>query len=383
MFKKICLFVLLFQSTCFAISREYNAANVVGIKQDFGNQTFPDMRYGAEIGKKAQFAVTFKLWENGTTLIPVNAEITAVKIQYSGTCPALKCGLLNNICSPTRRWSDTGTGFNPSEYSTLFDTFTTTTTTQTKVLSGAQADWIIERFLGGENIPIVIIGNDSNSVARVFGTFKLIIEYNTPPPVVFHIHSPLGVNSRLGNLTANITLSAPLPHNLVLSVSAQPVEYEFYNAVPARIYNQNVPVEDTDFSAVSWTVLIPAGDTVLTDIPIPVNPDGYSQYPRSFKLHAQISAYSNINTTDTSDQTTVLGGRYGDVNFDGKFDTSDMLIMFQAGKYETGQIAGWEDGDMDGDQLFTTNDLIVMLQEGVYEQGAAALAADIDANFGE
>lgn len=383
----VTLLILGFATNCYAASRTYYPDDVTCIKQTAGSTTttFHTLSFGNQANNKNQFATTFYMWNKNTgqNLIPVNAVITAVKIQYTGTCPAFKCGLLNSFYALDLTWNTSSSGFTSDEYQTLFDTFSTTTTQQTVTLGGSEADWIIERMWSGQNIPIVVIGNDSSSVARQFGSFNLIFEYTVPPPITFHIHSPLGIKSRLGEFTANITLSAPLSHNLIVLIFPEPVAYEPYDADPARVYNQNSATADVDFTATGWSTLVPAGETSVTGIVIPVNPDGVSDVPRAFKLRAQLASYSNINTSDISDQVTILGGKYGDVNSDGVFNTADFLVMFQAGKYETGQTAGWEQGDMNGDGLFTTDDLIIMLQAGTYNGTQNALAADVDYYFGE
>lgn len=60
----------------------------------------------------------------------------------------------------------------------------------------------------------------------------------------------------------------------------------------------------------------------------------------------------------------------GDVNFDQRFDSADMLEIFQAGKFETGEFATWYEGDFNMDQVFTTRDLVLAMQDGGYSVGA-------------
>jgi hypothetical protein len=60
----------------------------------------------------------------------------------------------------------------------------------------------------------------------------------------------------------------------------------------------------------------------------------------------------------------------GDANGDGLFNSSDLVAVFQAGKYETGSPATWAEGDWNGDGYFDSSDLIVAFQAG-YEQSAA------------
>lgn len=71
----------------------------------------------------------------------------------------------------------------------------------------------------------------------------------------------------------------------------------------------------------------------------------------------------------------------GDANRDGVFDSSDLVLVSQAGEFED-DIDGnstWEEGDWDGDGDFTTGDLILAFNFGNYRSEAvAALAASAD-----
>lgn len=62
----------------------------------------------------------------------------------------------------------------------------------------------------------------------------------------------------------------------------------------------------------------------------------------------------------------------GDSNRDGIFDSSDLIVVFQAGKYEDGvpNNATLEQGDWDGDGDFTTADLVFAFQAGNYVAAA-------------
>ncbi len=68
---------------------------------------------------------------------------------------------------------------------------------------------------------------------------------------------------------------------------------------------------------------------------------------------------------------------FGDANLDGEFNSSDLIVVFQAGKYETDVDAGWHEGDWDGDQRFGTGDLIAAFQDGGYEAGARAAVSAV------
>jgi hypothetical protein len=65
----------------------------------------------------------------------------------------------------------------------------------------------------------------------------------------------------------------------------------------------------------------------------------------------------------------------GDANFDNEFNSGDLVVVFAAGKYETGDMAGWAEGDWSGDMVFDSSDLVVAFADGGYEQGPAAVAA--------
>ena len=50
------------------------------------------------------------------------------------------------------------------------------------------------------------------------------------------------------------------------------------------------------------------------------------------------------------------------------FNSSDMAQVFAAGKYETGQEAGWADGDWNGDGIFDSSDMVTAFVDGGYEK---------------
>ncbi|MCA9213448.1 MAG: hypothetical protein KDB27_10310 [Planctomycetales bacterium] len=58
----------------------------------------------------------------------------------------------------------------------------------------------------------------------------------------------------------------------------------------------------------------------------------------------------------------------GDSNFDGVFDSGDLVDVFQSAKYETGQSATVEEGDWNGDELFNSSDLVYAFQANRFEK---------------
>jgi|GEM_PF-750780 len=58
-----------------------------------------------------------------------------------------------------------------------------------------------------------------------------------------------------------------------------------------------------------------------------------------------------------------------DVNLDGEFDSSDLVEVFEAGKYETDQRALWTEGDWNLDNRFEAGDIVAAFVEGGFEKG--------------
>ena len=64
----------------------------------------------------------------------------------------------------------------------------------------------------------------------------------------------------------------------------------------------------------------------------------------------------------------VLHTSIGDANWDGRFDSSDLVAIFQVGEFEDGTAgnSNWSEGDWNGDGEFDTSDLVWAFQFGVY-----------------
>ncbi len=63
---------------------------------------------------------------------------------------------------------------------------------------------------------------------------------------------------------------------------------------------------------------------------------------------------------------------FGDSNLDGEFTSTDFVEVFQIGRYETAERAGWGEGDWDGDGVFLSSDFVTAFQDGGFEQGPRA-----------
>ncbi len=66
--------------------------------------------------------------------------------------------------------------------------------------------------------------------------------------------------------------------------------------------------------------------------------------------------------------STVLETGPGDANLDGRFDSADLVQVFQRGRYEdtTAGVLGWSDGDWNCDGEFNSGDFVVALTVGQY-----------------
>ena len=67
-----------------------------------------------------------------------------------------------------------------------------------------------------------------------------------------------------------------------------------------------------------------------------------------------------------------FAGTYlGDANVDGEFNSSDMVVVFQAGEYEDDlrRNSAWSEGDWNGDREFTSADMVTAFAAGGYEKG--------------
>ena len=95
-------------------------------------------------------------------------------------------------------------------------------------------------------------------------------------------------------------------------------------------------------------------------------------------LSYDLSGDGQVNRADLKVMIEdILDTNFGDANLDGYFNSTDLILVFQAGEYEdaiTGN-STWAEGDWNADGEFNSNDMIVAFQAGAYEVEAAALAA--------
>ena len=65
---------------------------------------------------------------------------------------------------------------------------------------------------------------------------------------------------------------------------------------------------------------------------------------------------------------------FGDVDFDGNFDTNDLVEVLRQGTYEDAipDNSSWQSGDWNCDGDFTSNDLVLVFQLGNFQAEAVA-----------
>jgi hypothetical protein len=148
-------------------------------------------------------------------------------------------------------------------------------------------------------------------------------------------------------------------------------------------------------AAASWTSTDPTPGTFGGDITGDLTDDGRVDAQDVEWLH-QAGVAGNLagdltgnGVVDQDDLVflvvDVMGTQIGDVDFDGFFDSHDLVLMFQTGEFEdtVADNSSYSDGDWNFDGEFTSNDLLFALQRGGYsgqpQNAPAALAANLAA----
>jgi hypothetical protein len=81
-----------------------------------------------------------------------------------------------------------------------------------------------------------------------------------------------------------------------------------------------------------------------------------------------------LDRADVDRMVGFLRTTYGDANYDGKFNSSDIVQLFDHAQYEDGVLhnSTWATGDFNGDREFDSSDLICIFEKSVYEPDADA-----------
>lgn len=98
--------------------------------------------------------------------------------------------------------------------------------------------------------------------------------------------------------------------------------------------------------------------------------DVHAQYIKDANLAGDVNGDGVTNVDDRNAWTEELQMSWlGDSNFDGEFNSGDLVQVFTPGKYETFDMAGYSEGDWNGDMLFNSSDLVAAFTTGGYEKG--------------
>ena len=87
-------------------------------------------------------------------------------------------------------------------------------------------------------------------------------------------------------------------------------------------------------------------------------------------LEYDVNEDGQVNTADRVIWVNDLKNTWmGDADLNGQFDSGDLVTVFAAAKYETGQQATWGQGDWNGDLEFSSGDLVTAFSNAGYEGG--------------
>jgi hypothetical protein len=125
---------------------------------------------------------------------------------------------------------------------------------------------------------------------------------------------------------------------------------------------------------------------------VDVNGDGRLSPIDALRVINRLNALSVIHTNpaqveDNAEPLVIarlfdqISAYVGDSNLDGRFDSSDLVQIFQAGEYEDSadNNSTWSEGDWDGDRNFTTGDLILAFQRDRYSAASRSSELTTDA----
>jgi hypothetical protein len=178
-------------------------------------------------------------------------------------------------------------------------------------------------------------------------------------------NSLLSETSLTGSMTINTGQSLPLGNVFELAGDRDLVfEYRLASGrtVTGTVqYGEDVP---GDFNS--------NGTLDLQDIDALTAASATGNNEASFDLNSD----ALVNQSDVQIWVKTLRKSWiGDANLDLEFSSTDLVVVFQAGKYELNEAAVWSQGDWTGDGRFSSSDLVAAFQDGGYELGPVAASA--------
>ena len=177
----------------------------------------------------------------------------------------------------------------------------------------------------------------------------------------------------LSGLLVGTTLSDPNRYDLHLFDEANPklfnrialdADVEFVDGMP-NISTFSIP----GFQTVNLPEIAELGLTE-TEFLADIQPEGVLDPSGRLKLAFTIGPTFGL-CREIKEHGTIMG----DANQDGRFDSQDLVAVFQSDEYrdDLEDNSTWSEGDWTCDGDFDTDDLVAAFQSGQYEQPAAAV----------
>ena len=173
-----------------------------------------------------------------------------------------------------------------------------------------------------------------------------------------------------GHLFYELIDDGPAPVTSYDLVTTTDVVTWAWNASAQSSYATSI---GTGFPVTKWVFDVMPGDLdndkqlMLTDLECPRFEIGRGSSARRFDINSDgIGRWTLTRTHWIKDLKHTW---FGDADLDLEFNSSDMVQVFRAGKYETGEKAGWEEGDWNGDLVFDSSDMVTAFFDGGYEKG--------------
>ena len=116
---------------------------------------------------------------------------------------------------------------------------------------------------------------------------------------------------------------------------------------------------------------------VATRLPFQSNPKFFDRFVISTFPISRGTSPDGVGYVDNIRVETINIDWIGDANLDGEFNSSDLVTVFGAGRYETGEVAAWSQGDWNDDRLFNSGDLVAAFRDGGYEMGTRPSVAAV------
>jgi len=263
-----------------------------------------------------------------------------------------------------------------------------------KIRLGADFDWEFGTKLAARQSLLVLSFNPANPAnAARLAAFRTHYGLSNDVQLVGNFSGQLGSKGdgvqlqRPGVPSPNNPTSIPmlLEDEVLYSARAPwPVDA----AAGGKSLQRSVPNAFGD-SAASWVASAPTPGVYSITLVGDLDQNGLLNILDVERMRSAIRSGENLydlngdKVTDRKDLdfllNDVLHTTVGDINLDGVFNSRDLVLLFQAAKFEDGKPnnASYAEGDWDLDGDFTNADLLLAWQAGAYvsERPAAQVAA--------